>query len=346
MIQKLVGISFTPTKDDTIKINSKVELVHDKENKYSNKAIAVRYGDTHLGFIGEKGNEDHERIFDQLPLEGKVDRIARLEEGEEFGKFKTGEITSISVEFEMPHNPEVEFKSLNEDLSIQFNEEIHKTSYKGETLIGGSTYKKRFMKEFDINMIAPAYANKLGLTEKDVRGIWNGGGKCSADFGTAIHQGLEHYENFKNVGQVIMDKKDKPFNPALPKHPVFRQVVEDFYKLDLSDEEGMEVVNEALVSQVELGFAGFADRVVVDREKKIAIVKDYKINVDYEQVGNSNFVGMFKDLPKNKLSEYQLQMSFYARLLELSGWTVPYIVAYTYDKTWVAHKMEVLKLDF
>ena len=54
MIQKVVGISFNPTKDSTIKVGSLIRLMHDTSNKYSSRAIAVVYKKTLLGHIGEK----------------------------------------------------------------------------------------------------------------------------------------------------------------------------------------------------------------------------------------------------------------------------------------------------
>jgi len=95
MLQRVVGITFVPTDNPDIVKSSPVEIVHNKENQFSSRAIAVMFGDQLLGHIGEKNNEFHEEIFDQLPIHATVSRVARLAEGESFGKFKVNEITSL-----------------------------------------------------------------------------------------------------------------------------------------------------------------------------------------------------------------------------------------------------------
>jgi hypothetical protein len=51
-------------------------------------------------------------------------------------------------------------------------------------------------------------------------------------------------------------------------------------------------------------------------------------------------------LPPNKLSKYQLQLSVYARMLQLSGWEVEGLDAYVYEGEWKHYPMEIIKLDF
>ena len=111
-------------------------------------------------------------------------------------------------------------------------------------------------------------------------------------------------------------------------------------------EMSMDVETEVFISNVELGLCGQVDRILITGEKTCR-VQDYKINVDCEVEDSRNkYLGQFADLPKNKLSKYQLQMSFYARLLELSGWNVEGLDAFVYDGEWKHYPMEVLKLDF
>ena len=346
MIQKIVGISFNKTDNPNVEVGASIDIIHDKTNKYSSKAIAVMFQDQLLGHIGEKDNEEHENIFNVLPLTAKVQRVARLEEGEEFGKFKEGEITTISVEFPMATDEVGGLRSFTEpEEVVDFNVAEHEYTHKGKKLRGGSTYIKKWIKGFDAEAIAPRYAKSMGSTTKEILGLWQGGGKVSADFGTSIHEALEHYENFKEIGAIIRDKKDKPHNTALPTHPLLREIVMEFTAN--FTHKGDNVVVEAFVSNVELGLCGMIDRLlIVDEEQKICRVQDYKINVDCEEEGKEKFLGQFADLPKNKLSKYQLQMSFYARLLELSGWNVEGLDAFVYDGEWKHYPMEVLKLDF
>lgn len=344
MIQKLVGISFNPIKDDTIKKGTELNLVHDKDNQYSLRAVAVMYGDKKLGHIGEKGNEAHEEIFKALPLKATVAIVNRLAEGEEFGRFKPGEITHLEVEFPMNSDKQDGIESFNEPgIFVQFDPIPHRYLYKGEQLIGGSTYIKKWIKEFDKERISAIYADNMGFKQSEVLAFWESGGKVAADFGTAIHQAMEHYEKYKKMGKIIQEKKDLPFNKAMPSHPALRKIVEEFVaKFGDSD-----VLTEVFVTNVEQGICGMIDRLLVlDSKKKICRVQDYKVNIGSEDENKDKFLGQFADLPKNKLSKYQLQLSVYARMLQLSGWNVQGLDAYVYENEWKHYPMEILKLDF
>ena len=347
MNAKVVGISFNATDNPKIGKLVPVELVHDSENKYSGRAIAVMFGDQLLGHIGEKNNPEHELVFNELPIDATISRCARLEEGETFAKFKTGEITSLEVEFELKSESENFVQSFNEDVKVDFKELEHEYWYEGEKLTGGTTYIKRWIKPFDKVMISGFVAESIGYPQKDVLGIWGGLGYASSLFGKALHMALEVYEKFKKIGQVMQEKKDLPNNKALPTHPFLRGIVQAFYKQDLDEEEG-EILCEVLVTNVKLGLCGYIDRLhVIDREKKICRVKDYKFRIDSEKIDdNVKYLGQFADLPKNKISKDQLQLSFYGRLLELSGWTVLDPVAHVYEEEWKAFTFPNLKLDF
>ncbi len=344
MIERVVGISFNPCNDQRVQVGTPVKIVHNKNNQYSSRAIAVMFGDICLGHIGEKENANHEKIFDVLPLEATVKTVSRLAEGETFAKFKTGEITHLEVEFPMPCDNNGMVKSFNENVMLKFLKEGHRYVYEGKNLVSATSYIKRWIAPFDKERVAKACANKYGCKTSDVLELWDGSGDIAASFGTAIHNALEHYEKYKWLGEIIQNQKELPFNKALPSHPMLRGIVEAFYKQDL---QAGTVVTEALLTNVELGLCGYADRLLITGEKKCK-VQDYKVNIDALAVSDNNkYLGQMAVLPKNKMSKYQLQLSFYARLLELSGWTVEGLTVFVYDeKGWQSYELPVLKLDF
>lgn len=347
MIEKIVGISFNPTNDPEIQVGSPVSIYHDTDNQYSSRAIAVKYKDKLLGHIGEKNNPRHEQIFNVLPLEAKVHTIKTLAEGEEFHTFKPGEITHLEVEFPMDSDEQDGLLSFNErGVVVKFLPGLHKYTYNGKEFISATTYIKKWIKDFDKEIISAMCANSYGCTQDDVLGLWDNGGRISAMYGTVIHNALEHYEKYKKLGQTIQDKKDLPYNRALPSHPVLRDIVIEF--LSRFTHKDDHIIPEAFVTNVERGLCGQIDRIkVIDMPKKICRVQDYKINIDSEKENSRNkFLGQMADLPPNKLSKYQLQLSFYARLLELSGWAVEGLDVFVYEDEWKHYPMDVLKLDF
>jgi len=343
MIQKCVGISFNPTNNQEVQKGVELSLIHDSENKFSSRAIAVKYGDLLLGHIGEKNNEAHEKIFNHLPLTAKVKTINRLIEGETFGKFNVGEITHLEIEFPMPCDDDGLAQSFNEDIKLKFLPEAHRYVYGGQNLLSASSYIKRWIKQFDSGNVAKMCAKKYGCKESEVLAMWRSSGDIAASFGTAIHNAMEHYEKFKWLGEIVQNQKGESFNKALPTHPILRQIVQDFYKLDL--QEG-EVVSEALLTNVERGLCGMADRILITGEKTCR-VQDFKININADVADpNNKYLGQMAVLPPTKLSKYQLQMSFYARLLQLSGWTVEGLDAFVYEDGWKHYPLEIITLDF
>lgn len=343
MIQKVVGISFNPTQGEGINVGTELDLVHDSDNQYSSRAIAVKYGDLLLGHIGEKGNEAHEKVFEQLPILASVKTISRLAEGEQFAKFKEGEITHLEIEFAMPCDSDGLVDSFNEDIKLKFLPEDHRYVYEGKNLLSASTYIKRWIKQFDSERVSAICADKYGCKQSEVLDMWRSSGDIAAAFGTAIHNAMEHYEKYKWLGEIVQNQKGEAYNKALPTHPFLRRIVEDFYKLDL--QEG-EVVSEALLTNVELGLCGTADRILITGEKRCR-VQDFKVNIDADLVSSNNkYLGQMAVLPATKLSKYQLQMSFYARLLELSGWVVEGLDAFVFEDGWKHYKLDLLKLDF
>ena len=344
MINKVVGISFNPTSDERAVLGADVKIIHDKDNQYSSRAIAVMLEDIKLGHIGEKGNEDHERIFEALPLTGKIKTLSRLEPGTEFAKFKTGEITHLEIEFPMAGDDDGKVKSFNEGIFLNFDTLAHKYTYNSEELVSATRYIKRWIKPFDEDTVAGICANSYGCKKSEVLALWKGGGKVAADFGTAIHDAFDHYEKNKALGKIIQDQKGLPYNKALPSHPVLRKIVEEFYEQDL---QAGEVVTETLLTNAERGLCGYADRLLITGEKTCR-VQDYKVNIGSEEVSSNNkYLGQMADLPKTKMSKYRMQMSFYARLLELSGWTVEdELDVFVYEDKWKHTKLKRLKMDF
>jgi len=343
MIQKIVGISFNPTKAPGLEVGKDVKVTHDADNQYSSRAIAVKRGDLLLGHIGEKNNPKHEEIFEALPITAKVCTLSRLQPGEEFAKFKEGEITHLEIEFDMASDEQEGMKSFNEDITLKFDPVAHRYVHEGKELVSASTYIKRWIKPFDKEMISGVCAGKYGCSQQEVLDLWDGSGDVAATFGTSVHEALEHYEKFQKIGKIIQDQKDLPFNKALPTHPVLRDIVLAFYDQDLEDG----IVNtEVLLTNVELGLCGQADRLLVTGDKTCR-VQDYKINIDADVENKRNkYLGQMAPLPCNKLSKYQMQLSFYARLLELSGWKVEGLTVFVYDVEWKQYDLPVLKLDF
>ncbi len=235
-------------------------------------------------------------------------------------------------------------KSFNEEgVEVQFEPIAHTYHYKDKPLIGATDYIKRFFKPFDAETMAEVSANSWGVEAGQVKDLWDSNGKLTALFGTVVHNALELYNNHNSMGQVISEKKKLEDNYALPKHPILKSIIEGFIAIDKTKGD---IYSEVLITDVESGVCGHADRVVVlDKKKKICRVGDFKVNINSEEIDkNSKVLAPFQDLPANKLSKYQLQMSIYANMLQKSGWVVDGLDVYVYEDTWKHFELPVLKV--
>ena len=235
-------------------------------------------------------------------------------------------------------------KSFNEGVEIIFDDVFHKYTYSGKEINGVTSYIKKFFKQFDSELVSKSSAKSWDVDQQAVKDLWESNGAISSLFGTAIHNALEHYEDFYLLGRTIASNRGGGDNYALPKHPILRNIIETF--VDINPYIGKKVVTEALVSNVELGICGHADRIVIlDEDKKICRIGDYKINVDADKISPYDKVlPPFENLPACKLSKYQLQMSIYANMMEMSGWKVEGLDVFVLEDEWRHFPLEVLKV--
>lgn len=190
---------------------------------------------------------------------------------------------------------------------VMYNDETHEYfDMKGNVLLSGSTYAKRFTKEFDKAKMIPRCAKAWNVPEEAVSAIWDLNAKVSTEYGSSIHTALELYHRYHVDGATIQQNKKGAgdANYVLPKNAHIRQAV-----LSFVEKFGTNGLPEVFVSDVANGRVGQIDRLeILDEEKKIARVQDYKSN---------------NEMDDDKMLGYQHQLSFYANILKAHGWTIP-----------------------
>jgi len=227
-------------------------------------------------------------------------------------------------------------KSFNEDIEIDFNEKYHTYKHNGTQLTCFSTWVKQYYKPFDSNLIAGIMSKKHDVPKEDILGMWKSNGILSANLGNLVEEAVQHYELHAHTGWELGEDK------AMPKHPILNKVIKKYLALEFSD---CEKIPQALITDVSTKKAGTADiLLVVDWDKKICRLADYKANIEADKIdSNMKPLAPFAHLPANKLTKYQIQMSFYAHLLEKHGWTVEGLDALVYEDTWKVYPLEVLR---
>lgn len=235
-------------------------------------------------------------------------------------------------------------KSFNEDVEIGFEPIGHTYTFDGKPLQGVTDYIKKFYKPFDAETISSVLESKWGVPQDIIRDLWSATGDMTSMLGNLIDKSLENYERFKSFGEIISSKQEEKNNYCLPKHPVLRKAVEEFYAL--VKDGNSKILTQVMLSSVKDGLCGQADRIrIIDEKKKICRVQDYKVNIEAEKVDKKyKVLAPFDKLPANKITKYQIQMSLYANFLQKSGWTVEGLDVFVYEDTWKHFELPVLQV--
>lgn len=252
-------------------------------------------------------------------------------------------VDKLKVKSTLPPNV-IKVKSFNEpNVEIDYEEVGHTYEYNGTKFVGVTSFIKKYCKEFKLDLIAKTCSKLWNVPAQAIIDMWSANGKVSSEFGTAIHNAIEYYELNKDLGQIISDTKGDEDNYALPKHPILKNIVKEFIKIN---PVAGKVLTEVLITNIELGICGRADRIVIlDETNKVCRIGDYKVNVESDvSKSESKLLEPFNHLPSTKISKYQLQMSIYANMLQKSGWTVTGLDVYVLEEDWKYYKLEVLNV--
>ena len=195
-----------------------------------------------------------------------------------------------------------------------------------EGFTSGSMFPDQFYPPFDKEAILKALVEKYNVPADAVEAMWKLNNEASTGYGTAVHAALENYDKNFLLGdaiktvKVLKTKTNIGPNKALSKNPFIKHLVEAFHKQFGGDYERL---SEVFVWDEGMKLCGSIDRIkIVDRKKKIIRIQDFKtdgnIHEKKYQVADSPFK---KSMGNELLDLHWLQLSFYAFVLSLKGWT-------------------------
>lgn len=357
---KLVGVTFEGRQDVIKSLRGKepLRVRREKDNKYDPRAVAVDvYKDDEwipIGYIAKDKNKDISETLD-------AGNTVYISIGDITGGGDRSYGVNISLEYKLTEEEAPEAResvpSKAETLKVlnyltkaiegvqsgsKHATEAYTSPLTGETIelevvnghkelkgfMSGSKFPEQFYQPFDREGILAAMAEKYNVDADAIEAMWNLNNEASTGYGTAIHAALENYDrNFKlgDKTKSVKEFKTKPTeygpNRALSKNPFIKKIVEDF-----QDKFGgnYERLSEVFIWDTGLKFCGSIDRVrIVDAKKKIVHVQDFKTDGNIHEKKYQLADSPFKDKIGNELLDYHwLQLSFYAFLLEIKGYTV------------------------
>lgn len=179
------------------------------------------------------------------------------------------------------------------------------TDKNGEKYISVSQLLSLYSPKFDPeNHILRACAKRDGVTPEELQKKWLQKSTTACQLGTEIHSEIEH---FVNTGKIRKSE--------------YKDIATDF-KTNIFPMFEHQIFSEVLVYSETYKIAGLSDLVEYDKDKNEISISDIKSNQTLEKKVYNNFLYPLDKMKNSVLNKYFLQLSFYARLLELRGFKV------------------------
>jgi ATP-dependent exoDNAse (exonuclease V) beta subunit len=199
-----------------------------------------------------------------------------------------------------------------EDSEFIFNAKYHKYTYKDEQFISVTKFIQQFHKPFETDFWSKKKAEEAGVPQDWILNEWKKKNDYANDIGTQTHNWIEDY--FNGIWKPLPDNLDvinriNKFNIIFAKH---------LHKLQ-------PLKFEVRVFSKKWKIAGMIDSLFIYNGK--IFILDWKTNkvftTDEHPKGKyEKLLEPFEEDWKNHLSEYSIQLSLYALILEEWGFEI------------------------
>lgn len=227
----------------------------------------------------------------------------------------------------MEQNRKGKTKIVTEQGNLYFDPVSHEYEDEdGNKFWTGSTWAHQFEKPFDPQLIAPKVAEKKLTTVDKVIEAWDMKSEVSLSYGTTVHKALECGIKYGE----------------LPNNSHLAALVQTY--LDVSHDE--EQTSELFVVDMEHKMCGTID-VLVNKGKKHVVIRDFKTGDVYKKTTLTDEAKkLWPELQNKTISIYQLQLSFYAYIMEQKGYKVKGLEIYaeSADDNWQVIPLSVLDI--
>lgn len=227
---------------------------------------------------------------------------------------------------------------------IKFNKRAHSYKVGHKELESVTKFLSRFLEEFDADAIARLKAmitRKQGIKGQGIR-YWKNKWKQTAEDGSLVHWLIEQ----ELIGIVPEDVADFPL-ALRNKFSAAKNFMHDYFRT-LGEPNP---VPEVIVYNENIGIAGTVD-LVVEKNKMVGghestarsfDIIDWKTN---EKIATEGYKGKsckppIEHLPDCAMTKYELQLSLYKYLLELSGYEIDKLILVNLrdDETYIKYEV-------
>ena len=198
------------------------------------------------------------------------------------------------------------------DDEFKFNSKYQKYTYLGQEFTSVTKFIQRFHKPFEQDYWSKKKAEEAGVPQDWILNEWKKLNDYANEVGTETHEWIEDYFN-------------KIWKP-LPSNPDVIHRINKFNKIFAKQLHKLEPLKfEVRVFSKKWRIAGMIDSLFIYKGK--IYILDWKTNKDFTHDDHpkgkyEKLLEPFQDHYKNHLSEYSIQLSFYALILEEWGFEV------------------------
>lgn len=217
-------------------------------------------------------------------------------------------------------------KIVTDQGDLYFDQEAHEyEDEEGNKFWTGSTWAHQFEKPFDPQLIAPKVAEKKLTTVDKVIEAWDMKGEISLMLGSTVHKALECGIKYNE----------------LPNNAYLANLVQDYLDQTHDDDQ----VSEQFVVSMGDRMCGTID-VLVNKGNKHVVIRDFKTGDIYKKITlTPEAKELWPDLQSKMISLYQLQLSFYAHILQSQGYKVDALEIWAEAaEAWEVVKLPVLDI--
>lgn len=365
---KLVGVTFEGRQEviSVLTGNEPLRVRREADNKFDDKAVAVdvMFGEdwAPIGYIAKDKNKDISQALDA----GESVYIATGGitggNGKSYGVNIKLEYKKVEAKAEPDQEPTTEvaltpLQKLHKAIEDYKLDTTSTTTKYASRILGkatevqvvnghvrlegylsGSAFPRKFYPEFDTDGMLDKIVAKHDVSKEAVQSMWNMSRDASTGYGTAVHAAMELYDTYQKLGdkiksvKVLKTKTNTGPNKALSKNPFLKKIVEDFHEKFGGDYVRL---SEQFVWLHDKKLCGSIDRIkVIDAEKKIVRIQDYKTDGDIHKKEYQLSDSPFKKQMGNELLDlHWLQLSFYAYILQQHGYTIEGLDVYWLNPT-------------
>ncbi len=187
---------------------------------------------------------------------------------------------------------------------IKFVPETHQYFLYGEEYISVSSLMNGLVKPFDREAMSKRVADREGVSQPEIKALWDIRRDFSTVKGSEFHLYVEKYLKEKKRIETIT--------------PIEHEIKQFHVFWDQKNEKKYEVLAvELILYDQDLKLAGTLDCLLRDKKSQKTYIVDWKTNHEIKTINEyENFLPPLHHLDASDLNKYSLQTGFYRHMLE------------------------------